>query len=154
VRPADVQEAVRERRLLGWRTRPTCAWGRGTLVPVSEIDEQTDARVGEWLHLPEAAERLDTDVSRVRQMVRERQLLAVRRGPERTLQVPAQFIHEGKLLKGLPGTLTLLSDSGYDETEALRWLFTPDDSLPGTPVDALRDNRGTEVKRRAQALGF
>ncbi|NJP82684.1 DNA-binding protein, partial [Streptomyces sp. AA8] len=25
-------------------------------------------------------------------------------------------------------------------------------SLPGTPADALRENRGTEVKRRAQAL--
>jgi hypothetical protein len=29
-----------------------------------------------------------------------------------------------------------------------------DDSLPGPPVAALREHRGTEVKRRAQALGF
>ena len=26
--------------------------------------------------------------------------------------------------------------------------------LPGSPIDALRANRGTEVRRRAQALGF
>ena len=29
-----------------------------------------------------------------------------------------------------------------------------DDELPGSPIEALRANRGTEVKRRAQALGF
>ena len=42
----------------------------------------------------------------------------------------------------------------YSDEEALSWLYTPDDSLPGTPVQALAENRGTEVKRRAQALGF
>jgi hypothetical protein len=50
--------------------------------------------------------------------------------------------------------LTLLHDAGYNDEEAFRWLYTPDDSLPGAPAEALRDNRATEVKRRAQALGF
>ena len=50
--------------------------------------------------------------------------------------------------------LTVLSDAGYNDGEALRWLYTPDDSLPGTPAKALQDSRATEVKRRAQALGF
>lgn len=121
---------------------------------MTQIDEQTDARVGEWLAVPDAAERLDTDVVRVRQMLRDRHLLGVRRGERNTLQIPAAFIREGRPIKGLSGTLTLLSDAGYDEVEALRWLFTPDDSLPGTPTEALAENRGTEVKRRAQALGF
>ncbi len=58
------------------------------------------------------------------------------------------------MLKGLPGTLTLLADSGFDDDAALRWLFTADESLPGTPVQALAENRGTEVRRRAQALAF
>ena len=106
----------------------------------------------EWLTVAEVAQRLGTDVTRVRQLVRERALLAVRR--EGVLQVPAAFVREGGVLKGLPGTLTLLSDAGYSDAEALRWLFTPDDSLPGRPVDALVENRGTEVKRRAQALAF
>ena len=39
-------------------------------------------------------------------------------------------------------------------TLALRWLTTADDTLPGTPLQALHENRATEVKRRAQALGF
>jgi hypothetical protein len=50
--------------------------------------------------------------------------------------------------------LTLLSDGGFTDEESVRWLFTPDESLPGSPVEALAANRGTEVKRRAQALGF
>ncbi|MFL6182385.1 MAG: Rv2175c family DNA-binding protein, partial [Actinomycetes bacterium] len=32
--------------------------------------------------------------------------------------------------------------------------FSPDDSLPGTPMQALVENRHTEVRRRAQALAF
>ena len=48
----------------------------------------------------------------------------------------------------------MLADSGYVDDAALRWLFTPDDTLPGTPVDALRAGRKTEIRRRAQALAF
>lgn len=113
-----------------------------------------DTLVTTWLTLPEVAERLGTDVSRARQLVRDRQVLASRRGDNNALMVPAEFISDGKVLKGLPGTLTLLADARYTDDEALRWLFTPDDSLPGSPVQALVENRGTEVRRRAQALGF
>jgi hypothetical protein len=48
----------------------------------------------------------------------------------------------------------LLHDAGYNDEEAMRWLYTPDDTLPGTPATALDGTRATEVKRRAQALGF
>jgi len=58
------------------------------------------------------------------------------------------------VLKHLPGVLTLLHDAGYNDDAALRWLYTPDESLPGTPAAALDGNAATEVKRRAQALGF
>jgi Rv2175c C-terminal domain of unknown function len=113
-----------------------------------------ESLVPTWLTLPELAERLDTDVSRVRQLVRERQVLAMRRGENNVLMVPEVFVQDGRVLKGLPGTLTLLSDARFNDDEALRWLFTADDTLPGSPVDALAANRGTEVRRRAQALGF
>ena len=108
--------------------------------------------VGEWLPLPDVAELLGIDALRARQLVRDRQVLAVR--SEGVLRVPAAFVQDGRIVKGLPGVLTLLADAGYSDEEALRWLFTPDDSLPGSPVQALVENRGTEVKRRAQALGF
>ncbi|HSF26291.1 MAG TPA: Rv2175c family DNA-binding protein [Actinomycetes bacterium] len=117
----------------------------------SPAPDDLDALVGEWLTLPDVAERLGVDAARARQLVADRQLVAVRR--EGVLRVPAAFVVDGKVLKGLPGTLTLLADAGFDDVEALRWLFT-DDDLPGSPVQALTQNRGTEVRRRAQALGF
>jgi hypothetical protein len=70
------------------------------------------------------------------------------------LCMPAMLINGSEPVKGLSGTLTLLRDAGYTPTEMLRWLFDVDETLPGTPIDALRSNRGREVKRRAQALGF
>lgn len=114
-----------------------------------------DTLVTSWLTLPEVADRMGTDVSRARQLVRDRQVLAVRRGVNNALMVPEEFVSSGgRVLKGLPGTLTLLADARYSDDEAMRWLFTPDDTLPGSPVQALVENRGTEVRRRAQALGF
>jgi hypothetical protein len=118
----------------------------------SSIDPRIDGLIPSWLTLPDVAEELDVEVTRVRQLVKEGQLLAVRRGENRVLQVPADFVGGGKIVKGLSGTLTLLKDDGFTDEEMLEWLFTPDDSLPGTPAQALRENRGTEVKRRAQAL--
>jgi hypothetical protein len=112
----------------------------------------TTELVTDWLPLPDVAEALGLDILRARQLVRERQLLAVRR--DGVLYVPAAFVQEGRVLKHLPGVLTLLTDARYTDEEALGWLFTADESLPGTPVQALRENRGTEIKRRAQALGF
>jgi excisionase family DNA binding protein len=104
-----------------------------------------------WLTVPEAADLLGVGVNRVRQLVTDRQLLAVRR--DGVLMVPADFVQDGRVLKGLSGVLTLLADARYGDDEALRWLYT-DDDIPGSPVQALVENRGTEVKRRAQALGF
>jgi Rv2175c C-terminal domain of unknown function/DNA-binding protein Rv2175c, wHTH domain len=106
----------------------------------------------EWLTLSDVAERLDLSVNRVQQLVRERALLAVRR--DGVLQVPAELIAGRRVIKHLSGVLNLLYDAGYNDEEVLRWLYTPDDSLPGAPAVALNGQKATEVKRRAQALGF
>ncbi|MHC0431121.1 Rv2175c family DNA-binding protein [Streptomyces sp. O3] len=121
---------------------------------MTEIDAKIDALVPSWLTLPDIAEMLGVEVTRVRQLVKEGGLIAVRRGENRVLQVPAAFIdaENAKVVKGLSGTLTLLKDDGFSDEEMLEWLFTPDPTLPGTPAQALSENRGTEVKRRAQAL--
>jgi Rv2175c C-terminal domain of unknown function/DNA-binding protein Rv2175c, wHTH domain len=120
---------------------------------VAQIDPATDALVGEWLSLPEVAGQLGLPTGRVKQLLRDRKLLAVTR-PEGTLAVPAAFLDGHQIVKGLCGTLTLLRDCGFDEPEALRWLFTADESLPGTPIDAIAKRQATEVNRRAQALAF
>ena len=120
---------------------------------VAQIDPPTDAIVGDWLTIPEVADRLSLPVSRVKQLLRDRKLLAVQR-PSGEFAVPAKFLDGEQIIHGLSGTLTLLFDCGFSETEALSWLFTADESLPGTPVQALTEHRRTEVNRRAQALAF
>ena len=81
--------------------------------------------------------------------------------------IPEVFFDDsGKLVKSLPGLLVVLHDGGYDDTEIVRWLFTPDPSLTITrdgsnerqvnarPVDALHSHQAREVVRRAQAMGY
>jgi len=106
------------------------------------------------LPLPDVADRLDVPISKVRQSLRDGQLIAVRRAG--VLMVPAVFLtDDNEVVRGLPGTITVLGDARFSPTDMLRWLFTPDDTLPGgTPIDALRATGGREVKRRAQALAF
>lgn len=120
---------------------------------MTRIDDHTETLVSEWLSMAEAAEALDSDEKHVRRLLREGKLAGFDRGGGGP-QIPAAFIRGGQVIKGLSGTLTLLSDSGFDDVEALRWLFTPQQTLPGAPVDALAEDRGKEVKRRAQALAF
>jgi excisionase family DNA binding protein len=123
---------------------------------VGRVEESSTSQqlVSAWLSLREVADRLGVSPNKVRQMVRDNQLAALRHEGAREPEVPAELLLDDTVVKGLPGTLTVLSDSGYDEEESIRWLFTADDTLPGRPIDALRENRGTEVRRRAQALAF
>ncbi len=120
---------------------------------MAQINASVDTLVGDWLPVSDVAARLSISAGRVKQMLRDRKLLAVRR-PDGSLAVPAAFIADAQVVKGLHGTLTLLFDCGFDEVEALRWLFTEDDTLPGTPIQAICGHRGTEVNRRAQALAI
>ncbi|MGI8814037.1 MAG: Rv2175c family DNA-binding protein [Pseudonocardia sp.] len=98
------------------------------------------------------AVRLNIPVSRVQQLIRDGHLLATKR--DGAFVVPVDFVDGVAVVKGLPGTVTVLRDGGFTDEEILRWLFAEDSSLPGTPITALRSNRGREVKRRAQAMAF
>ena len=106
----------------------------------------------ETLTPAEVADALGVSANRVRQLLRDRKLMAVPgSGGSR---IPAEFLQDGAVLKHLPGLLTVLRDGGFSEQEAFDWLFREDESLPGSPVAALRGNRHTEVTRRAQAAAF
>ncbi len=107
----------------------------------------------ELLTLPELAERLGVGLTGARNLVKDGRVLAVpdERG---ALCVPAEQLDGDQPVKHLSGVLHLLRDARYTDEESLRWLTTADDSLPGTPLQALHENRATEVKRRAQALAF
>ncbi len=108
--------------------------------------------MSEMLSFTVVAERMGLGVAGVKQLVEEHKLLALET-PEGTA-IPALALDGDLPVKHLSGVLTLLHDAGYTPTQAYTWLMTPDETLPGTPLEALHENRATEIKRRAQALAF
>ena len=120
---------------------------------MAQIDPPADAIVGAWLTIPDVAQRLGLPVNRVKQLLRDRKLLGVQR-PDGSFGVPAAFLDGNQVVRGLHGTLTLLFDCGFSDVEAMRWLFTADDSLPGSPIEAIAAHRNSEVNPLAQALAL
>jgi len=106
----------------------------------------------ELLTYPDVAEALGLQVTRVHQLVRDGHLLYVQVDEGR--RIPADFIQDGHVLKSLPQVIRLLRDSHFADSEIVDWLYREDESLPGTPIENLRANRGTEIKRRAQVAGY
>lgn len=104
------------------------------------------------LTLSEVAHRLGIRVNRVRQLIRDRALATVDK--DGTPHVPADFFDDEGILTHLAGVLTVLRDGGYSDSEAVTWLFTEDETLPGMPIAALHEKRHHEVNRRAQAMAF
>jgi len=138
-----------------------------------------DSLVDEWLTVPEVSDRLGLDPGKVRRLVHEGRLAAVRRGRSGVVSVPAAFLVPAHLenpanstlrnpapatpddgvpasgwavLASLHGTFTLLRDAGFDDAEAIEWLFNEDETLSETPISALRSGRKTAVRRVAQTL--
>jgi hypothetical protein len=130
------------------RTNPSTA----TTEPGSSLE----ALVGEWLTVPDAAERLGVPLARVRQLIADRDVLSGRVGERRVIAIPAKFFGDDGPRPELKGTFTVLADGGMDDDEIIEWLFTPDPTLPveGAPIDALRAGHKTEIRRRAQELAF
>lgn len=128
------------------------------MTPKSDISAETfaelDALVGEWAYLPDIAEAFGMAVTRVHRLLDDGALLEIRRPEDGIRVVPAAFLAGDHPVDALKGTVVVLRDAGFSDDEAIRWLFTPDDTLPGRPVDALRGGQKTEVRRRAQALGW
>ncbi len=105
--------------------------------------------------LPTVSDLLGIPVTKVHQQLRDGQLIAVRRN--RILVVPKIFFddngHVGQAR--CPDCWSCLRDGGYHDTEIVRWLFTPDESLTITtdgraervsnarPVDATAFSPGT-----------
>ena len=75
------------------------------------------ALVGDWFDWATCGEALGVSASRVRQLIREHQLAAAVPEPGAGQQVPAAFVQDGVVVKGLPGVVTVLHDGGYDD----RW---------------------------------
>lgn len=125
-------------------------------VPADPAGPDLETLVGEWLTVPDVAERLGVPLSRVRQYLTDRELLSARIGERKVVAIPAKFLGDDGPRPELKGTFTLLADGRMSDHEILEWLFTPDPTLPveGAPIDAMRAGHKTEVRRRAQELAF
>lgn len=105
----------------------------------------------QWLTIPDLVEKLDLTPSRIRRLIEDRQLLAIKRNG--VLSVPVDFLSEEDLpLSELRGTLVVLADARFTDEEAMEWMLSTEESLGTAPIDALRAGRKAEVRRIAQAL--
>lgn len=140
--------AIRRPQLRAWRL-----WHAGG---VTDASAQVDQLVGDWLTVPDIAERYDLRLSQARRLIDDREVVGIRRGERSVLSVPARFFDDEGPIPPLRGTLTVLTDSGLTDDEIIGWLFTPDETLPlpGAPIDNLLGGRKTEIRRRAMELAY
>ncbi|WP_305091710.1 Rv2175c family DNA-binding protein [Prescottella sp. R16] len=105
------------------------------------------------LQLPDVSKWMGIPITGVHQLLRDHRLIAVKR--DRVPGVPEAFFGEdGQPVRLLSGLITVLRDGGFADEEILQWLFTEDDSLTGTPIDAMHTDQAREVVRRAQSMAF
>ena len=126
-----------------------CGWHH---CSVSEpTQNSTPARVEtDWLSVPDVADAIGETPSRVRQLVGERYLVAIRK--DGVVRIPAVFLLDGEPVVSLRGTVIVLSDAGFDDAEIVDWLLEHEESVGSAPIEALRAGRKTIVRRVAQAL--
>ena len=109
----------------------------------------------ELLSLDEVSERLGISIGKVRRLIDEHDLIAIKRDKE--LMVPAELIHTGEPLHGLRGTVILLLDAGLPILEIIDWLYTPNENLDAhgvTPMGALLAGHKSPARRAAQMLAI
>jgi hypothetical protein len=105
-----------------------------------------------WLTIPDLADLLDLSPGKIRRMIEDRHLLAIRR--DKVLVVPEEFLAGDAPLGDLRGTLIVLADDGFSDDEAMAWMLSVNVMLGMSPVEALRVGRKAEVRRIAQSLAF
>ena len=110
----------------------------------------------DWLSVPEFAARLGLRDSDVRELLRERHIVAMRRGSNNAVSLPADFIIDAEqgaiVVATLRGTITVLADSGLGDEAILEWLIAENDELGMSPLAALREGRRAQVRRIAQMV--
>lgn len=109
-------------------------------------------QVQSWLSIAQAAEALKLPPGKVKRLIEENHLIAIKRSGE--LSIPAEIIIDGEPLHSLRGTISVLLDSGFSLESAINWLYTVDSSLKSTPMQSLLAGRKSEVRRLAQSLAL
>ena len=115
------------------------------------------AQYPETISFDEAARLLGVEPRRMKQLVRDKVLLSVetadgKRGIPREVIVRGDNGWEPHF--ALPGTWTLLADDGFSPDEAAQWLYTFEEELGQTPMQAILDGRHHRVNAIASTLAF
>lgn len=112
------------------------------------------ALVTEWLSGAGGGRAPGVSLSDVRAQLKERRLIGVRRGANKAVSIPAVFVTEEGPRPEIRGRLCC--QTAACDVELLRWLFTPDDTLPvaGSPMDCILAGHKTEIRRRAMETAF
>ena len=108
--------------------------------------------VSEWLTVPDVAELLDVPIGRVRRLIEDHHLISVKR--DGVQYVPREIIVEKEPLPSLQGTIVVLRDAGFSLDSAIEWLYTHNDVLGQTPMEAMVAGKKSEIRRLAQALAL
>jgi excisionase family DNA binding protein len=108
-------------------------------------------QVKTWVTIDQAAEQLGLSPSKVKRLLEERVLFAIKLDGK--LMIPAEIIVNGEPLSSIRGSLLQLLDLGLTESEAIDWLYQNNDELGETPMAALLKGHKAPVRRAAQALG-
>lgn len=106
----------------------------------------------DYLTIPDLVERFRLAPGKVRRLIEDHHLAAVR--IDGVLKVPAEFVQGDEPLSALRGTLLVLLDAGFDNDEAVAWLLQENDELGERPIDALIAGRKSAVRRATQSLAF
>ncbi|WP_129587566.1 Rv2175c family DNA-binding protein [Actinomyces minihominis] len=124
------------------------------------------------ISVTEAADRIGVEKSRIKQLVNERHILALKsRGERRVLEETLQALppedqyvaelrqqgsSEPRLVRvtdeplaTLRGTVLLLEDGGYTNEELVDWLWRDNPWLQARPIDKLREGSHKQVNRVA-----
>jgi excisionase family DNA binding protein len=109
-------------------------------------------KVTNWLTIPEVAEKLEVPLGRVRRLIEDHHLISIKR--DGVQYVPAELIVEKEPLASLHGTLIVLLDAGFSLQSAIEWLYSFDEVLGQSPIEALVAGKKSEIRRLAQALAL
>ena len=105
------------------------------------------------LTLAEVGEQFNVPRTKIGDYLNLHKLVAVKQGASRL--IPAALVRDLESpSKFVAGAITVLADGGYTDEEILVDLFTPDETLPGRPVDALHGHGAREVIRRTQSMAL
>ncbi|PID98305.1 MAG: transcriptional regulator [Actinobacteria bacterium] len=109
------------------------------------------------LSYEKAAQLLGIEERRIKQLIRDHILFYVYDENGKRV-IPAEIIVQSSYgwepLLNLSGTLTVLADCGFTIDESSRWLYTVNDELGETPLEALLAGRHHRVNNIARLLGF